>query len=117
MDKIFNKKDQKYIRQCLRRNLPTAEILLWNKIKSGQLKRIKFRRQHGIGQYVVDFYCPLRKLVIEIDGNNHFTSEGKRKDFVRDSYLRSLGIKILRFNNQEVVKDIDLVLDKIYKNI
>jgi very-short-patch-repair endonuclease len=115
MDKIFNQKEQKNIRQCLRRNLPSPEILLWQKIKNRQIGGLKFRRQHGIGDYVVDFYCPERQLAIEIDGDSHYTKKGKEKDQIRDSYLETLRISVLRFTNKDVVNNIDEVLDRINK--
>ena len=70
MNKIFNDKNQKSIRQNLRKSMPKGEIILWNRLKNSKLG-YKFRRQFGINKYIVDFYCPKLKLAIEIDGKTH----------------------------------------------
>jgi len=103
---------KKELRQKLRRNMTPEETKLWKYINYEQLG-VKFRRQHSIGRYIVDFYCPKRKLVIEIDGNQHYTKEGLEYDKIREEYMASLRIKTLRFRNQEVIENIDKVLGKI----
>lgn len=75
-NKIFNSKKTKAQRTHLRNNLTQAESRLWSKLKGRQIFDYKFRRQHGIGNYIVDFYCPVLKLVIEVDGESHFTKKG-----------------------------------------
>ena len=82
-------------------------------MKKSQLEGRKFRRQHSVGNYVIDFYCPSEKVAVELDGAGHFTEEGLEKDEVRDSYLKSLGIKVLRFENKEVFDFTENVLEKI----
>ena len=79
MNKFFNKRKYKDARKKLRNNMPTAEIILWNIIRNKQIKNYKFRRQHGIGPYIVDFYCPNARIVIEIDGESHYTNRVSRK--------------------------------------
>jgi len=116
-DKIFNKDRLKCTRQCLRRNAPTPEILIWNKLKSKQLCGCKFRRQHSIGNYIVDFYCPSGKLIIEIDGDSHFRKEAIRRDEERTEFFNSLGLQILRFSNKEVMENIEGVMIKIQEEI
>jgi very-short-patch-repair endonuclease len=110
----FNKKLKTPARE-LRKNMTEAERHLWSKIRRKQLQGYQFYRQKNIGNYIVDFYCPARKLVIEIDGGQHYTEAGKRKDRVRDSYLTALGLTVLRFSDTEVLKNTNSVLERIYK--
>ncbi|MCB2376452.1 endonuclease domain-containing protein [Hymenobacter sp. BT635] len=67
----------------------------------------KFRRQHGIGQYIVDFYCPAERLVVELDGAGHFTASGEANDAERTSCLNTLGLRVLRFENLLVLEQLD----------
>ena len=91
------------------------ESKLWNLF----LRRlpIRFKRQKLIGDYVVDFYCDKAKLVIEIDGGQHFEDVNHQKDNTRDKYLTSLGLKILRFDNHQMNCEFDAVCQKIYSEI
>ncbi|MET2946686.1 endonuclease domain-containing protein [Vibrio owensii] len=111
--RTFNLKYQKQIRSQLRANMPKPEEVLWQRIRRKQLG-VKFRRQHGIGRYIVDFYCAELNLVIEIDGDSHFSDEGKEKDTIRDAFLEALGIKVLRFTNEEVMKQTESVLERLF---
>jgi len=115
-NKIFNKKKLKDFRKKLRNNLTPAEALLWSALKNKQLSGRKFRRQHSIGKYVVDFYCPSEKLAVELDGAGHFTPEGGEHDEVRDEFISQLGIKILRYENKEVYNNLEAVLEDIRSN-
>lgn len=101
-------------RRVLRNNVTEAEKTLWKKLKRRQLG-LQFRRQFGIGGYILDFYCPERKLAVELDGGFH----RKRKEYDKDrtKYLNSLNIKVTRFWNQEVVDDVDVVMEKIKKEL
>ncbi|HDM8240921.1 endonuclease domain-containing protein [Vibrio campbellii] len=110
--RTFNLKYQKQIRSQLRTNMPKPEEVLWQRIRRKQLG-VKFRRQHGIGRYIVDFYCAELNLVIEIDGDSHFSDEGKEKDTIRDAFMETLGIKVLRFTNEEVMKQTESVLERL----
>ncbi len=88
-----------------------AETLLWQHLRSRQLEGLKFRRQHAFSRFIVDFYCPSANLVIELDGGIHqFTTE---EDEDRQKHLELLGLKVIRFSNEEVIDHIDLVLSKI----
>ncbi|MGF1792894.1 endonuclease domain-containing protein [Photobacterium profundum] len=109
MNKVFNNKQQKAFRQKLRNDMPEPEKRLWSRIRSKQLLA-KFRRQHGIGNYIVDFYCSEKKLVIELDGDSHFSQDGLDYDKKRDAYMNSLGIKVLRFTNLQVITELDGVV-------
>jgi very-short-patch-repair endonuclease len=108
--KIFNPKRTKEKRRYLRNNMTKAEIKLWSALKGRQLLGCKFRRQHGIGDYVVDFYCPALNLAVEVDGESHYTKSGKQHDKKRDQFLTSLHIKIIRFTNDQIFKNFDGVL-------
>ena len=99
--KIYNIKSQKQLRQKLRNERPLSERLLWGQLRNSQVG-YKFRRQQGIGKYVVDFYCPELKIVIEIDGATHETEEELKQDKIRQDFLESLGLKILRYRNLEI---------------
>lgn len=99
-------------RKYLRNNSTPQEILIWSKLKNSQLG-FKFRRQHSIGGYIADFYCPSKKIIIEIDGSQHFIGENKEYDKTRTSFLEDLGMKVLRFNNGEINTNINGVLLKI----
>lgn len=89
-EKVFNTPNSTKNRQKLRSNMPEPELVLWRHIRSNQLGA-KFRRQHGIGCYIVDFYCPQKKLVIEVDGESHFVGHTPEKDKQRDAFMLSLG--------------------------
>lgn len=110
---IHNRKYLKLRRKNLRNNLTSAEATLWRYLKKSQLKGRKFRRQHSICNYIVDFYCPREKLVVELDGEHHFSSSGYQSDTIRDEFLAKLNIVVLRFENDELFHDIDSVLAKI----
>jgi very-short-patch-repair endonuclease len=107
------KKGLKKFAQQLRENMTDSENHLWWKIKTKQVNGLIFYRQKPIGDYIVDFYCPKAKLVIEIDGSHHFIGETIEYDRIRDDYLSSLGLKVLRFTNNDVLKNVKGVLEKI----
>lgn len=90
-----------------------AEKLLWHKIRHRQIKNLQFYRQKPIGTYIVDFYCPRAKLIIEIDGGQHYEVINEAKDKICNNYLRNLGFKVLRFTNIDVLKNINSVVNKI----
>lgn len=107
----------KRIGQKLRNNLTDTEKHLWSKIRGKQIKGARFYRQKTIGNFVVDFYCPKAKLVIEVDGGQHYEENGKEKDKTRDEYLQKTGLRVLRFTNMEVLKNIEGVIGKIYREV
>lgn len=102
----------KPLRQNLRRNLTPAERILWQRIRNKQLG-VKFRRQHGIGPYIVDFYCAECSFVIELDGETHFNSFAYQYDHKREAFMRSAGIRILRFTNGNIAENIEGVIAMI----
>jgi very-short-patch-repair endonuclease len=97
----------------LRREMTQAESELWKEIRSRKLEGIKFRRQHPIGQFIVDFYCSEKNLVIEIDGDIHEDELIKEYDQNRSFELEKLGLKVIRFNNSEVLGNLNEVLQEI----
>lgn len=111
----FNHSNQIRLRRELRKNLTAPEERLWMLVRRCQLG-VRFRRQQGIGRYIVDFYCAKWKLVIELDGDSHFTPEAERYDLERDRFLGSVGLTVLRFSNQDVMQNIDGVLGQIVAN-
>jgi len=94
-----------------------AERVLWSRVRGKQLKGLQIYRQRIIGNYIIDFYCPGAKLAIEIDGGQHYTDEGVREDKKRDDYLKSLGIKVLRFSDREVLENIEGAIERIWENV
>jgi len=114
-DKIHNIKNLKENRKTLRNSLTPAEAKLWSLLKNGQLENRKFRRQHSVGPYVLDFYCPSEKLCIELDGAAHFTDSGHEYDTVRTEYLEALNIRVRRFENKNVFENAEGVLEEIRK--
>jgi very-short-patch-repair endonuclease len=103
----------KNTRNYLRKNMTEAELILWEVLKDKKIHGRKFRRQHSIGNYIVDFYCPSEKLIIELDGHHHYTSAGIKKDSERDSHLTLMNIRVLRFENKEVLNNLTHVIKKI----
>lgn len=93
------------------------EQLLWLKLRTRQFQGLKFRRQHGIGPFIVDFYCSERSLVIEIDGDSHADAEQILKDQQRDRYLQSLGLLVIRYQSHDVVNNLDGVLDDLLRRV
>jgi len=110
-------KNLKSFSQSLRTNSTDAEKLLWSKIRKKQLKGYQFYRQKIIGNYIADFYCAKANLVLELDGGQHYTIAGLDNDLKRDTYLKELGLKILRFSDVEVFKQTEGVLNKILQNL
>ncbi len=116
MTLIYNKTTNKEKRRSLRKIMPSAEVLVWNKLRAKQLFGYKFRRQYSVGPYILDFYCPEFRLAIEIDGDSHTDAEQKY-DKQRQSFIESFGIHFLRFTNSQVYESIDSLLELIAKKI
>ena len=117
MSRIYNRKDQNEKRKVLRNSMPQTELILWNRLKGRQIKNKKFRRQFGVGRYVIDFYCPEIKLAIELDGDTHNSTDEIKYDKTRQSEIENLGIIFLRIKNEEVFKNIEEVILKIERRI
>ena len=100
----------------LRNKLTPAEQVFWLRLKE-QFPKYKFRRQHPISIYIVDFYCHKLKLVIEIDGSVHDSEEAKLNDEKRQNDLENLNLIVIRFTNNQVKNEIELVIEKIFSTI
>ncbi len=101
----------------LRNNLTEAENILWQELRNRKLDGFKFRRQHPIDIFIVDFYCHEKKLVVELDGGIHNVQDIKEYDMARSEELKSFGIKVIRFNNEEVYQNLDSVLINIKQEL
>jgi len=89
------------------------EKRLWSRIRRKQINNLQFYRQKVLGHYIVDFYCPAAKLVIEVDGGHHFLPENMFYDQERTNYLESLGLRVVRFTNREVLSNIAGVIEML----
>ena len=94
-----------------------AEAELWRRPRAGRLVGWRFRRQHPIGTFVLDFYCAKAKLAVELDGRVHDVPAQAQRDEERTEILTSLGIRVLRFRNEQIVENADVVLDEILKAV
>ena len=103
--------------RTLRKNMTDSELKLWSRIRRKQIFGLQFYRQRPIGNYIVDFYCPRAQLVLEVDGLQHMQELAVRKDNYRDSYLKQQGIKVLRFDDLQVLRQLDAVVEKVYQTI
>ncbi|HSE02430.1 MAG TPA: endonuclease domain-containing protein [Burkholderiales bacterium] len=110
---LHNRPSLKLRRRALRESLTPAEARLWKYLQRSQLEGSKFRRQHSVGQFVLDFYCPAVRVAIELDGAAHDHDAAQLADAARDEYLASLGITVLRFENREVIENLEGVLLRI----
>ncbi len=115
-EQIFNQAQYKKRRSALRQYAPEPEQRFWQAVRGQQLG-IKFRRQHGIGHYIVDFYCPQCKLVVELDGDSHYLEDAQEYDAVRDAYIQGLGIRVLRFSNRDVMQNLKGVLQSVINSL
>lgn len=104
------------IAERLRRDMTIPEKIIWDRVCKNQLG-VRIRRQHPVWKFIADFYCHEVKLVIEIDGGIHLRSENKEYDISRDIILKEFQIEILRFTNDEVINDPDLVIERIKRTI
>ena len=112
---LHTRKILRHFRKELRNKSTSAEIAFWNLVKNRSLEGRKFRRQHSIGNYIVDFYCPSEKLIVELDGDPHGEYHKISEDIKRDEYLQDLGFTVLRFENRFVFQDPEYILEEISK--
>jgi len=110
---LFNNPSQTVRRRTLHSTRPPAERLLWTKLTGRQVHGFRFRRQQGIGPYFVDFYCVEVKLAVELDGYSHDFEAAEVHDQKRNKYLESLGVKTIRFLNQDVMASANSVIEQI----
>ena len=110
----------KYLKQHsreLRNNLTDAERSLWSKLRRKQLNGVQFYRQRIIGDYIVDFYCHQAKIVVEVDGSQHYSQDMMERDRKRDEYMKSSGLMVLRFSDAEVLENIEGVVQRIWEHM
>jgi len=105
----------KYSRE-LRSSMTGSEIILWRYLRRKQILDLKFNRQKPLGNYIADFYADKIRLIIEIDGAQHFSDDGILYDRKRDKDIENLNIKVLRFTNMDIFKNLNAVLEEIYRN-
>jgi very-short-patch-repair endonuclease len=98
--------------KALRKQMTDAERVLWSYLRNRELGGWKFRRQHPVGPFIVDFICPEKNVVIEVDGGQH--DENRELDEQRSAYLNKMGYRVFRFWNNEVLQETEAVLDSIF---
>ena len=103
--------------RLLRTSLTDAERFLWSRLRRKQILGVQFYRQKPIGNYIVDFYAPSARLVIEVDGSQHFEPTQAEKDRRRTAYLSQIGLRVLRYNDRQVLLELDSVLDEIFRAV
>jgi very-short-patch-repair endonuclease len=111
--RFYNHRSLGERRKTLRASLTPAEAALWRVLQRSQLQYRKFRRQHSIGPYVVDFYCPSERLVIELEGSAHDSEHTAIRDEARERFLSTTGLTVLRLENKYVFENPEGVLDLI----
>jgi very-short-patch-repair endonuclease len=101
----------------LRKDMTDAERMLWSRVRRKQILGVQFYRQKPIGAYIVDFYAPSAKLAIEVDGSQHSTTEHMKRDVERDRSLSEMGLKVMRFDNSQILSETDSVVEAILAEI
>jgi very-short-patch-repair endonuclease len=101
----------------LRTQMSDSERELWSRLRLKQVQGIQFYRQKPIGDYIVDFYAPKARLVVEVDSSQHMESDHIQRDVQRDSYLASVGLRVLRFNNRQTLQEPDAVVEVIFQAV
>ncbi|MEZ0472715.1 endonuclease domain-containing protein [Luteimonas salinilitoris] len=101
----------------LRSAMTDAEQRLWHRVRRRQIAGVQFYRQKPLGPYIVDFHAPAARLVVEIDGGQHFAADGLRADAERDAALTRMGLQVLRFDDRQVLRETDAVVEEIWRAI
>jgi very-short-patch-repair endonuclease len=113
MAKIYNKNKLKENRRSLRKSQTKEELIFWAHVKNRRFHGYKFRRQYSIGNYIADFYCPELKLVVEIDGGQHYENDNIEKDLQRTEYFEELGIRMKRYTNIDIKANLIGTMDNL----
>jgi very-short-patch-repair endonuclease len=108
-------REQRLFARTLRSQLTDCERLLWSRLRNRGLAGLKFRRQHPCPPYVLDFYCAELRLVIELDGGQHYDEAGLQRDRGRTAYLQRQGLAVLRFSNLDVLQNLEGVLTELLR--
>ncbi|HWR21569.1 MAG TPA: endonuclease domain-containing protein [Verrucomicrobiae bacterium] len=103
--------------RSLRTAMTDCEGIIWSRLRRKQVLGVQFYRQKPLGHYIVDFYAPKAKLVVEVDGSHHATAEHMTKDGKRDADLAGRGIRVLRFNDLQVLQEIEAVMQEVFQAI
>lgn len=103
--------------RSLRSNMTDCERIMWTRLRHKQVLDVQFYRQRPLGHYIVDFYAPGAKLVVEIDGSQHATAQHMTEDARRDAYLAGQGLRVLRFNDLQVLQEIEAVMQEVFQTI
>src|SRR3989338_3722195 len=114
---VFNRQETKEKRRHLRKEQTDAERRLWDQLRNKHMNGYKFFRQYGIGSYIADFYCPALKVVVEVDGGQHYSEDVKIYDDQRDNFFRTWGIRTIRFNNLDVLRNLEGVVENLQKEL
>lgn len=117
MEFVFQNHKLKDFRKSLRSNSTNAEKTLWNKLRKKQLAGYRFQRQYSVNNYILDFYCPKKRLGIELDGGHHAESDQALYDDIRTKSISKYGIKVIRFWNIDIYNRIDKVLETIFTEL
>ena len=112
----YNRKLKEKARR-LRTQMTDSERALWGRLRRKQVHSVQFYRQKPIGNYIVDFYAPKAKIVVEVDGSQHMESEQAARDLQRDAFLASQGLRVLRFDDLQVLKEIEGVMEVILRAV
>jgi very-short-patch-repair endonuclease len=110
---FFNRSAEKEKRRRLRNDMPSAENVVWSRLRRKLVCGNKFRRQYSVGPFVIDFYCPSLKLAVEIDGESHYAIGANDHDEQRQAFIESFGISFLRFTNRDVYDNLTGVMETI----
>jgi len=113
VSRFLNATGRKRLRRALRKAATLDECLLWIELKGAKLNGRKFRRQQSIGPYVVDFYCPAERLIVELDGSSHDSGDAEVRDASREAFLCGAGFRLLRFQSSEARRNMEGVLQAI----
>ena len=114
---LYNNKRQEAFRRELRARSTPAETILWQFIRAKRFMYFKFRRQYGVGKYILDFFCLKLRLAIEVDGDSHFNDKAIITDRIRETFLKKLDIRVVRFTNQEIYFDFENVMNRLRQSI
>ncbi|MCP5127810.1 MAG: endonuclease domain-containing protein [Gammaproteobacteria bacterium] len=101
----------------LRNNMTDVEQILWKRLRRKQILGVSFYRQKPLGCYIVDFYCSAARLVIELDGSQHYTRDAQHDDAMRTQTLEVMGLRVLRFDNRQVLQELEAVVGVIFAEV
>ena len=113
MPRLYNRYEFLERRRLLRQQSSKAERILWERLRARRFLGLKWRRQHGLGSYIADFYCPSLRLVIEVDGPHHLTPRQAFYDHRRTRWIETLHMRVVRLTADEVAEHTDVVMDKL----